>query len=94
MKSSVKKTLSSIEPKLQTTSTVAKTADRDGGLILPYPLSPEEIEEGRLSIAWETRDQRRAREEKLVRKKVAKEAEAKRVFQENMHRYRAPFMGF
>jgi len=44
MKSNVKNTLSSIQPKLQTTSTAAKTANREGGLILPNPLSPEEIE--------------------------------------------------
>lgn len=50
--------------------------------------------EDHLSLSWETRKHKKARAEKAERIRLAKEAAAKRLFEENMNRYRTPFMGF
>lgn len=48
----------------------------------------------RLSLSWETRQLKKARAEKAERIRLAKEVAAKKLFEENMNRYRTPFMGF
>lgn len=67
---------------------------REGGLIVPEPLGADEVDENRLSLSWETRKHQRARAERAERLRIAKEAMARRAFEETMNRYRTPFMGF
>ncbi|KAF8314932.1 hypothetical protein DL93DRAFT_943829 [Clavulina sp. PMI_390] len=79
------------------TSATKNGRRREGGLILPEPLQPEELDSSLLSIAWESEFQRHAREERAerIRKaKALKEAQERRAHDIRMAQYRTPMMGF